>query len=624
MRNHVEHIPGIIPLPAVLGTNYTPLSLEISQLNDLLVGPQQELNCLGSEIARVQAILDDLLSKQQKVQIYVEAHRALMSPIRQLPSETLAEIFQWCLPLDVGYGVRSLAHAPLLLTTICRDWRRVAIETPRLWNSLHIFFPPYLGEDVQLQRIAGIELWVQRSGSLPISISLHGSSAHSLRILSSPMHFRGRQAEGGNILTAVMISLLSFRYKIQHIHIALNSPDIIALNELLVSSGSLFPSLLSFTLDDFNVGLYGQTGLNQLTTKVLPSLLSQMPALQSLDIRKLKIQSNIHLDTLHSRWDTLTNLSISASLSPADLFRIITKSCALQTLKVSVLVFEDRLDVSALTATLLDLVSLELNIRVNLSSVQPNSTSRDGEDDRRNRQLACTTAITSRIICPRLKQLYTSWSNILSPVSQVPILDFPLHALESLGVDIPMTPEALMECLELAPNLISLYFVDAGNAYYGRGPSTLQDTHLMALTPSADNPSPLCPQLRHLQIVDRSTGSASVRTVENDSSTLIGLRSSWSTHLLADFITARAKVKMLDSCELFFLHPFSLLDGEFHCLRAVKQEGKVKLRIHDTIVTQKPLKDGPMDGLSCHEPHYVRAISGGMLNDPSANTRMII
>ncbi|KIK62009.1 hypothetical protein GYMLUDRAFT_165539, partial [Collybiopsis luxurians FD-317 M1] len=160
---------------SVIGTNYAPSLSELVQLKAALVEPQRELHRLQLEIARVQAVLDALLSEKNRVKTYIDAHRALISPVRQIPYETLAEIFKWCLPSETMFGVRSLKHAPLLLTMVCRDWRRVAIETPRLWSSLHIYFPPHIAQDAQgaaSQRIAGVNLWLQRSRTLPVSISL--------------------------------------------------------------------------------------------------------------------------------------------------------------------------------------------------------------------------------------------------------------------------------------------------------------------------------------------------------------------------------------------------------------------------------------------------------------------
>ena len=162
------------PFASVFGTNYSPSPAELARLKAAIIEPQQELHRLDSDITRVETVLDNLLSERKRVETYIMAHRALMTPIRQIPSETLAEIFKWCLPSDLAYGIRSLKLAPLLLTLVCRDWRRIAIETPRLWTSLHIYFPPHLSRDTASQRIAGVNLWLERSGTIPVSVSLHG------------------------------------------------------------------------------------------------------------------------------------------------------------------------------------------------------------------------------------------------------------------------------------------------------------------------------------------------------------------------------------------------------------------------------------------------------------------
>ncbi|KAE9397564.1 hypothetical protein BT96DRAFT_823129, partial [Gymnopus androsaceus JB14] len=121
------------PFASVVQTNYVPSTKDVVWLKTLLTEPQLRLTQLELEIAL-------LTRERETVKKYVEAHRAMMSPIRRLPAETLSEIFVRCLPED-RYAVRDIAEAPLLLTTISREWRRNAIATPALWNSLHISLP---------------------------------------------------------------------------------------------------------------------------------------------------------------------------------------------------------------------------------------------------------------------------------------------------------------------------------------------------------------------------------------------------------------------------------------------------------------------------------------------------
>ncbi|KAE9397565.1 hypothetical protein BT96DRAFT_771414, partial [Gymnopus androsaceus JB14] len=116
-------------------------------------------------------LLDTLLLRRENAKKYVEAHKVFVSPIRRLPAETLSEILVHCLPED-RHAVRDIAEAPLLLTNISREWRRTAVATPALWSSLHLFIPLSLSSQAVERRVTGSALWLERSGSLPLSISL--------------------------------------------------------------------------------------------------------------------------------------------------------------------------------------------------------------------------------------------------------------------------------------------------------------------------------------------------------------------------------------------------------------------------------------------------------------------
>ncbi|KAJ7646484.1 hypothetical protein FB45DRAFT_890577 [Roridomyces roridus] len=64
----------------------------------------------------------------------------------------------------------SAREAPLLISRICSAWRAIALRTPSLWASLHIPVEFILKRPEQ--RIQAIPHWLQRSGALPLSLSL--------------------------------------------------------------------------------------------------------------------------------------------------------------------------------------------------------------------------------------------------------------------------------------------------------------------------------------------------------------------------------------------------------------------------------------------------------------------
>ncbi|KAL0059763.1 hypothetical protein AAF712_013489 [Marasmius tenuissimus] len=172
---------GGSPVPTrftdVLDTNYVPLKEEIDEIHAMLCNPEEEIRRIDEEISRLQAQRDIL-------QQFVSRHRNLVSPFRRLPGELWAEVFVHCLP-DNYLPVRSTAEAPLALTAICQRWREVVLNTPRLWTSLHLYLPNPSRSSPSDDFVSwlnlrkeGFELWLRRSGSLPLHLSLAAESGY--------------------------------------------------------------------------------------------------------------------------------------------------------------------------------------------------------------------------------------------------------------------------------------------------------------------------------------------------------------------------------------------------------------------------------------------------------------
>ncbi|KAK7043143.1 hypothetical protein VNI00_008497 [Paramarasmius palmivorus] len=162
------------PFRRKFGTNYAPSPQEIYQIRQLLDEPKRQLWILEAEIARLQA-------QHEELKAFIDDHNALSSPIRRVPIDILREIFVHCLPED-SLPCRNLREAPLLLTGICQRWREVATATPALWNRIHIAlpFPEYprnltFFRSFMRMRAQGVELWLGRAGSLPLTVSLWGA-----------------------------------------------------------------------------------------------------------------------------------------------------------------------------------------------------------------------------------------------------------------------------------------------------------------------------------------------------------------------------------------------------------------------------------------------------------------
>ncbi|KAJ7499941.1 hypothetical protein FB451DRAFT_47903 [Mycena latifolia] len=170
-----------------LGTNYTPSDEEIVRIQDLLVEPSSRLQRLEDQIADLHKVVVQLTEERDKLGGFVEAHKALLFPIRRLPLDVLQEIFVACIPTHRNC-VMSACEAPVLLGRICSSWRAISLCTPRLWARLHIAEPtlPFhlllfnIGsaqyEHKLAQRIEVTKTWLYRSGQCPLSVSVQTSA----------------------------------------------------------------------------------------------------------------------------------------------------------------------------------------------------------------------------------------------------------------------------------------------------------------------------------------------------------------------------------------------------------------------------------------------------------------
>jgi hypothetical protein len=167
------------PFNDYLRTNYAPTSTEKAAIEALCTDPLQDIQRLDEEIDKLEEEIRRLLQRRKELQTFVDDHRMLLSPIRQLSAEVLQRIFAECvLAVCCGdcYPVMLAMQATMLMGRVCSSWRRIAYSTPELWNVLHIAIPhPENGEadsSLATLRLEAIKDWLGRTGSLPLHISL--------------------------------------------------------------------------------------------------------------------------------------------------------------------------------------------------------------------------------------------------------------------------------------------------------------------------------------------------------------------------------------------------------------------------------------------------------------------
>ncbi|KAJ7465344.1 hypothetical protein B0H11DRAFT_2307935, partial [Mycena galericulata] len=145
-----------------------PSDSECSQIQDLLVDPRKQLADISQQIVEIQQHLEELTRKRDELLGFIDAHLALVSPLRRLPGDVICAIFIACMPSHRN-AVMSPEDPPLILSQISKPWRLLAFSTPQLWASLHIVIPH---NDKMDRLVDMVEAWFSRSGVPPLSISL--------------------------------------------------------------------------------------------------------------------------------------------------------------------------------------------------------------------------------------------------------------------------------------------------------------------------------------------------------------------------------------------------------------------------------------------------------------------
>ncbi|KAJ7096915.1 hypothetical protein C8R44DRAFT_643845, partial [Mycena epipterygia] len=124
-----------LPRELVL-TNLPPTELQNDHVRRLLVERQRESLDLDRQYEIAQAAFLDISARRLRAQQDICTLQGVISPIRRIPHEILAEIFKICVEHSrlLHYSIDNPHLSPIVLGQVCSLWRNVAINTPRLWD----------------------------------------------------------------------------------------------------------------------------------------------------------------------------------------------------------------------------------------------------------------------------------------------------------------------------------------------------------------------------------------------------------------------------------------------------------------------------------------------------------
>ncbi|KAJ7155792.1 hypothetical protein C8R46DRAFT_1005023, partial [Mycena filopes] len=125
----------------LLNSNDTPLDSEILLIKSTTSQIDARMIAIDEEIALLHRRLQQLTDERQSLVRLRSQNSAIVSPLRRIPPEVLAEIFTWSLPLVNTLSEHerfSSTDSPWFLTYVSRGWRATAISTSSLWSVVAI------------------------------------------------------------------------------------------------------------------------------------------------------------------------------------------------------------------------------------------------------------------------------------------------------------------------------------------------------------------------------------------------------------------------------------------------------------------------------------------------------
>ena len=169
------------PLHHLLKSNIAPSDLEVIAVRALITVAEVRIRELQSHTPShaSQATQTQLLE-------FIQAHKAILSPVRCIPSEIVQEIFlHYYARTRSQLSESPLSVVPWCLGQISHCWREIALSLPSLWDEI-----PGIdisnGSHTKPSRLRALTYLMQRSGASP-TLKFYISHQTTLKIIGYPI-----------------------------------------------------------------------------------------------------------------------------------------------------------------------------------------------------------------------------------------------------------------------------------------------------------------------------------------------------------------------------------------------------------------------------------------------------
>ncbi|KAJ7661310.1 hypothetical protein DFH06DRAFT_372835 [Mycena polygramma] len=183
-------------LRQILHSNMVPSSSVSASLRDVIHRAPAELERYDAEIHRISLSLSELVSQRVALESHVDVCRGVLSPVRRLPMELLAEIFEMS---TAPFKDRKLANSAtpraeqdglgkydlLQLSQVCSRWHSVALGTSRLWSTIALDTECWRRPLSQAKALSLIACALERSQAhlLTVGLWLEAGDWHARKVM---------------------------------------------------------------------------------------------------------------------------------------------------------------------------------------------------------------------------------------------------------------------------------------------------------------------------------------------------------------------------------------------------------------------------------------------------------
>ena len=176
------HLP-----PSSVHSRFVPTAEDQTSIRKNIQQIESTVGSVENEIIRLRRSLTELEDYRDQLYDNLTRHQAVLSPVRKIPPEILAEIF---LHAAEGSSVvwprqNGSIEMPMLLGRICSYWRTITLSLPLLWSDIRLDLP--YGHEAAggikttctaVQDL--VDTCLSRSGNTLLSFSITADGPHGL------------------------------------------------------------------------------------------------------------------------------------------------------------------------------------------------------------------------------------------------------------------------------------------------------------------------------------------------------------------------------------------------------------------------------------------------------------